>query len=72
MGKTQYIEVVAANTSGRRCHKCAERIPRGKLFLYMERNRHVYCLCGKCLVIFTALVMKDDPTHKADAAAELI
>ena len=72
MGLSNYVEVVKAQTNGRKCHKCEEKIPRGKMYLHLERNRHVYCICGKCLLIFATLAVKDDPSFKGDAAAELI
>ena len=72
MALEHYIETVVAQTNGRHCHKCKEKIPRGAMYLHMERNRHVYCVCGKCLYIFASLAIQHDPLYKSDAAAELI
>ena len=67
-----YVQVDRARTMGRKCHHCEEKIPVGDKYLHMNRNNHLYNLCGKCLLIFTAKVCEADPTVKGDALAELI
>ena len=67
-----YIEIDRAKTPARRCDKCGENIPVGAKYLHMNKNKHLFILCGKCLYIFTAKIMKDNPLVKADATAELL
>ncbi len=67
-----FIEVDRAKTPGRKCHSCGEPIPEGAKYLHMKRNKHLFSLCGKCLIIYATKVVSHDPTHKADATAELI
>ena len=67
-----YTELVTAQTIGRACDHCGIPVPQGSKYLHLVKNRHTYIICGKCLTIFATLAIKDDPTHKADAMAELI
>lgn len=67
-----YNEIVTAQTSGRRCHFCDEKIERGKKYFHMARNRHIFTICGKCLILLATQIDDVDPMHKADAMAELI
>jgi hypothetical protein len=71
-GLESYVEVVLAQTNGRKCHKCGNKIMRGKPYLHMERNRHIYCVCGMCLVMFATQAARKDPEARADAVAEII
>lgn len=74
MKKSQFfIEVDRAKTpAGRKCNSCGERIPQGTKYLHMVRNQHLFVLCGKCLVIYATKVVAHDPTHKADAFANMV
>ena len=68
----KYLGLVRAYTNGKKCDHCGESIPRDKLFFQMNKNRHVYILCDKCVYILAAKMVKEDPMIKADATAELI
>ena len=70
---TPYIEVDRAMTStGRKCDKCGDIISRGMKYLHMNKNKHLFILCGKCLYILTIKIVKDNPLVKAEAMADLI
>jgi len=67
-----YIEIDRAQTPKRTCDKCRDIIPIGSKYLHMNKNKHRFILCGKCLYIFAAKIMKDNPLVKADATVELL
>jgi hypothetical protein len=54
-----YNEIVTAQTPGRKCHHCNEKIERGTQYLHMTRNKHIYNICGKCLILLS-VVMNDE------------
>jgi hypothetical protein len=69
-----FIEIDAVKGRTERvCNKCNASIPKTGKYLYMRRNRHNFILCGKCLYIFAAKIVKDDPlvsSYVADAMLE--
>jgi len=67
-----YTEYVEAQTTGRKCDHCGKHIEHGKGYLHLVKNRHIYIICNKCLVIFGRLAERNEPTAKADAMAEII
>jgi len=67
-----YAEVTLAHSNNRICHKCNETIQAGRPYLHLRRNRHVYNICGKCLVFFTKKAVDYDATIKEDVVCELI
>lgn len=68
-----FIEINKAHTSiGRICDKCGEHIKTGETYLHMNKNKHLFILCGKCVYIFAAKMYKENPLIKADATAELL
>ena len=68
-----FIELQKAHTqTGRKCDKCGELIKIGETYLHMNKNKHLFMLCGKCIYIFAAKMYKENPLIKADATAELL
>ena len=59
-------------TPNRSCHSCVDPIPAGTKHLYVKRNKHVFTLCSKCLLIYATKVAAHDPVHKADATVAMI
>ena len=71
-GSKFFIEVDRAKTKkGRKCNSCGNIIEQGVKYLHMNRNDHLFVLCGKCLVVYATKVIAHDPIHKADAFAEM-
>jgi hypothetical protein len=48
-----YCEVSITISGNRNCHKCGEKISKEMPYLHLRRNRHIFVVCGKCLVFFT-------------------
>ena len=68
-----YIQVDRAQTpNGRKCNGCGRKIEQYEKYLHMNRNRHLFVLCGKCVVMYATELVDHDPIHKADAVAEMI
>jgi hypothetical protein len=66
-----YIEVDRARTrTGRKCCRCQGTINMGEHYLHMNRNSHLFVLCGKCLVLLATKVIKANPMVKADVVAD--
>jgi len=53
---------VTTECTNRTCHKCKETIKSGAPFLFMRRNRHIYNVCGACLLFFAKKVEILDPS----------
>ena len=59
------IGVDRAHTAkGRKCLCCGEHIQRGEKYLHINRNNHLYILCGKCSVIIALCLKKDESLPK--------
>lgn len=61
---TFFIEVTRAKTPMRRCHSCNELIPENAKYLHMKRNKHLFNLCGKCMVLYGVSVTAEDVAPK--------
>jgi len=55
-----YNEIVTAQTTGRKCHYCAEKVERSMNYLHMARNRHIFNICGKCLIVIAAKLRRNE------------
>jgi hypothetical protein len=72
-GSQFFIDVDRAKTpAGRKCNSCQDKIPQGAKYLHMNRNTHLFVLCGKCLLIYAAKVNAHDPSHKTKAVSDLL
>jgi uncharacterized protein YunC (DUF1805 family) len=57
-----YFEITIAKSNNWTCHKCSEKVETGHAYLLMRRNRHIYVMCGKCIVLSASKVMEIDPS----------
>lgn len=56
-----YFEVTIARSNNWTCHKCTQPIKSGAAYLFMRRNRHIFNICGKCLVFFGRKAIEIQP-----------
>jgi len=61
-----YNEIVTAQTVGRKCHYCGEKVERGTQYLHMARNRHIFNICGKCLVVLATKIHNPERATGSD------
>lgn len=54
------------------CHKCGEKIKYHAPYLHLRRNRHIFIVCGACVMLYSKQVMELDPDIKYDVAEKLI
>lgn len=66
------VEVTIAKSNTWTCHKCGERIHIGEAFLHQRRCRHVFLMCGKCVVFAAMKVTEIDPTVQSQCVPELL
>lgn len=57
-----YSEVSVMWSNNKICHKCKEEIQRGAPYLHLRRNRHVYIICGACIMFYAKKVEELDPS----------
>ena len=67
-----YADVTISNSNNNVCHKCNEPIRYNTPFLHLRRNRHVYRICGACLMLFGKKAMDIDPSLKEDVAIKIL
>lgn len=70
--RQSYITIDIVKSTAKVCSRCSREMIRNEKYLYLVRHRHTFLVCGKCLVIATAEVLKDNPAIKGDALAEII
>jgi len=54
-----YNEVTITHSGNRKCHFCNEPIHNHYPYLHLRKARHVFNICGKCLVIFAHSLKED-------------
>ena len=67
-----YFEVTVARSNNWTCHKCNEKIETGHAYMLQRRNRHVFILCGKCIVLCASKVIEIDPSAQEKVVAHLL
>jgi ribosomal protein S27AE len=72
IGSKTFINIDQIRKSSKVCSRCGRAMVQGEKFLFLERHRHTFLVCGPCLVLAAAEVMKDNPAAKAEAMVELL
>jgi len=67
-----YFEITIAKSNNWTCHKCNEKIEIGRSYLLMRRNRHIFCLCGKCVLLASSVVLEIDPLQGNSAQEKVV
>jgi hypothetical protein len=67
-----FINVDQVRKSDKICSRCNRTMGQGEKFLFLERHRHTFLVCGPCLVIAATEVMENNPMAKADAMVEIL
>ena len=67
-----YTEVNIAKSNNWTCHKCKEKIESGSAFFLARRNRHIYLMCGKCVVLAASMVIELDPSAQEKCVEALL